>query len=158
MFHNGLDVLTQREIDKVVRDTLREAGLVEPPVRIQDLLDHLRLYRDFYNLHELPMVMVVSTPYWMDTPDDQQNPLRHFVRSAQCKGEFSSSDPERILLEIDRNIWERTGGPVGDFGLCLQNDNRTPHEFRAESFFNRHYVLTMIVHQQKLDGRRIVLP
>ena len=109
MFHNGLDVFTQREIDKVVRDTLREAGLVEPPVRIQDLLDHLRLYRDFYNLHELPMVMVVSTPYWMDTPDDQQSPLRHFVRSAQFKGEFSSSDPERILLEIDRNIRERTG-------------------------------------------------
>ncbi len=133
------------------------ASVVELKKRYdQSFVTTLRRYVE--HSHELPMVMVVSTPYWMDTPDDQQSPLRHFVRSAQFKGEFSSSDPERILLEIDRNIWERTGGPVGDFGLCLQNDNCTPHEFRAESFFNRHYVLTMIVHQQKLDGRRIVLP
>ena len=41
---------TRFEIDKVVWSTLREAGIVRPPVNCRVLLDHLELHRDFYDL------------------------------------------------------------------------------------------------------------
>lgn len=45
-----IDKVTKREIDKVVRQTLKEAGLGQPPIRVEDLLAHLELDRDFYSL------------------------------------------------------------------------------------------------------------
>lgn len=45
-----MDKSTRKEIDKVIWRTLRDAGLTQPPVRIEDLLQHLKLHRDFYDL------------------------------------------------------------------------------------------------------------
>ena len=39
-----MDDATKREIDKIAWRTLRDAGLTEPPVQIERLLDHLELY------------------------------------------------------------------------------------------------------------------
>jgi hypothetical protein len=47
-----MDDLTRREIDKVTERTLREAGLTFPPIRIEFLLEHLRVHRDFYDLQD----------------------------------------------------------------------------------------------------------
>ena len=47
-----IDEETRQEIDKVVQKTLRDAGLTEPPVRVEDLLEHLELHRDFYDLED----------------------------------------------------------------------------------------------------------
>lgn len=93
MFHNGLDVLTQREIDKVVRDTLREAGLVEPPVRIQDLLDHLRLYRDFYNLEDPTLLQ----RFWHKV-QVQGHKLVEVVRKVKLAAVWLP-DEQRILVD-----------------------------------------------------------
>lgn len=43
---------TRHEIDKVVANTLREADLTHPPIRIDDLLEFLELNRGFYNLED----------------------------------------------------------------------------------------------------------
>lgn len=47
-----LDPLTRREIEKATSTVLRDAGLTTPPVRIEDLLEHLRVHRDFYDLED----------------------------------------------------------------------------------------------------------
>lgn len=41
---------TRNEIEKTARKTLKDSGIVHPPVHIEVLMEHLRLYRDFYNL------------------------------------------------------------------------------------------------------------
>ena len=47
-----MDDATRREIDKACRNTLRDAGISEPPVRVEVLLKHLELYRHFYDLQD----------------------------------------------------------------------------------------------------------
>jgi Zn-dependent peptidase ImmA (M78 family) len=47
-----MDETTRREIDKIVKRTLRDAGLVEPPVQVSVLIEHLNLYREFYDLED----------------------------------------------------------------------------------------------------------
>ncbi len=47
-----LDELTRREIDKVTERILREVGLASPPIRVEALLEHLRVHRDFYDLQD----------------------------------------------------------------------------------------------------------
>ncbi len=46
------DYSTRKEIDKVVSKTLREADMREPPFEIIDLLEHLEVYREFYDLED----------------------------------------------------------------------------------------------------------
>lgn len=47
-----IDSTTRREIDKVVAKTMREADMKEPPFRIADLLEHLEVNRNFYDLED----------------------------------------------------------------------------------------------------------
>ena len=47
-----MDDSTRREIDKIVKRTLREAGILKPPVQVAVLIEHLNLYRDFYDLED----------------------------------------------------------------------------------------------------------
>ena len=44
------DEFTRREIDKVASRTLKEAGMREPPFLIDNLLDHLEIDREFFDL------------------------------------------------------------------------------------------------------------
>jgi len=46
-----MDESTRGEIEKTVWNTLRDAGITQPPVQVEVLIEHLRLYRDFYDLH-----------------------------------------------------------------------------------------------------------
>lgn len=43
---------TRRDIDKIVEDTLGDAGIKRPPVPVEALLEHLRLHRDYYSLQD----------------------------------------------------------------------------------------------------------
>jgi hypothetical protein len=43
---------TKRKIDQAVAKTLKEAGMREPPFLIEDLLGHLELDREFYDLED----------------------------------------------------------------------------------------------------------
>lgn len=47
-----MDKGTRRDIDSVVVETLRDTGIVAPPVRIEPVLDHLRLHRAYYDLQD----------------------------------------------------------------------------------------------------------
>ena len=113
------------------------------------LVTTLRRYVN--NTHDIPMVAFVSTPNWLEKPDDQKYRHRIFDRSDMFKKQFANVLPGTLLSEIDENTAKRRGGPIGDFGLSLKDVNGNYHEFHAESFFNSHYALTFIVYKKKLE-------
>ena len=104
------------------------------------------------------LAMMVSTPWWQDKPNDQNTRCRHFVGSRLFVRQFPGIHSEALLALVDENTIKRRGGPVGDFEFVLKDTDGESHEFRAESFFNHHYILTLIVHQRRRSSSRIVLP
>ena len=99
--------------------------------------------------HNIPMALVISTPWWKEIPDDQEDRCRHFVRSKSFRLTFAAISSQLLLDRIDHNTYERKGGPVGDFSFSLPDLNGELHEFYSESFYNMHYILTFIVYQKK---------
>jgi hypothetical protein len=45
-----MDRATRMEIERIAAATLRDAGLTEPPMSIERLLEHVQLHRDYYDL------------------------------------------------------------------------------------------------------------
>lgn len=43
---------TRKEIQRITTATLRDAGLTEPPLSVERLLEHVRLFRDDYDLSD----------------------------------------------------------------------------------------------------------
>jgi hypothetical protein len=103
----------------------------------------LRRYVEF--THDVPMLMMVSTPRWLDIPSGQPSGCRHLVYSPSYLRKFSEIDPESLVTLVNSNISKRRGGLVGDFGFNFSDLKADSHEFRAECFFNTHYVLTLAV-------------
>lgn len=294
-----MDDLTRREIDKVVWSTLKDAGLTRPPVRIEDLLEHLRLNRTYYDLRDpgfcdkakykllvaarkaakvirkinlvavlfqdekrividanLPaikqdwpsfhecahrimpwhrayfhgdtaqtldpawqerleaeanfgasglmfcgpvftrsaldtkpewasvkalkqdygksyvttlrryvehgpthaMAMLVSTAPWDVRPDDQPENWRHFVGSPTFLEQFSNVTAADLVGVVNANVEYRRGGPVADFSFQVSDDNVDWHEFRAECFYNSHYILTLLTQLRMMPSDQIVVP
>ncbi len=100
--------------------------------------------------HDIPMAFVVSTAWWMTKPDDQEHRCRHFIRSKLFETQFAVISGDIVLKDIDENTTKRRGGPVGEFFLCFPDLNGDLHEFYAETFFNRHYFLTLLVHNKQM--------
>lgn len=108
------------------------------------------LRRYVQHSHDTPMSIVVSTAWWDETPEDQEHRVRHFIKSGQFEMRFASVSDDLVLNQIDDNTIKRRGGPVGEFEMCFPDINGDLHEFYAESFYNQHYVLTLIVHHKKM--------
>jgi hypothetical protein len=51
---------TRKEIDKVVEKILRDGDLRTPPVQIVDILQHLKVHRDFYSLDDPKLLQRVA--------------------------------------------------------------------------------------------------
>ena len=45
-----MDRATRAEIERIAAATLRDAGLTEPPLSVEELLQHVQLHRDYYDL------------------------------------------------------------------------------------------------------------
>jgi hypothetical protein len=45
-----MDRATRVEIERIAAATLRDAGVIEPPLPVEHLLEHVQLYRDYYDL------------------------------------------------------------------------------------------------------------
>ncbi len=103
--------------------------------------------------HYLPMALVISTPWWKPVPEDQEHKCRHFISSPTFKIQFACISRDLMVELIDDNTNKRIGGPVGEFSAGLLDVNGNLHEFQAESFFNRHDILTLFVYNKKLKYR-----
>lgn len=112
----------------------------------------LRRYVQFS--HDIPMVFLVSTPWWKDMPEDQEHRVRHFIKSKLFEMRFANASRDFFLNEINENTDKRRGGPVGEFSTCVADVNGDLHEFYAESFFNQHDILTLVVHNKNMRCRR----
>ncbi len=51
-----IDASTKQEIDRVVMKTLKEADMREPPFLVSDLLEHLKIDREFYDLEDPSLI------------------------------------------------------------------------------------------------------
>ncbi len=136
------------------KDALDTAGNWESVTELKkkykkSLVTTVRRYVEFGL--DRAMVMVLSTPWWREKPLDQEIRIRHFVPSERSKKEFDNIGPDDFLNMIDDHTRRRLGGIVGSFSFGLQNKNGVLHEFQAESFFNQHYLVTLIVHQEKIS-------
>lgn len=116
------------------------------------------LRRFVLNSHDVPMVAFVSTPRWMEKPSDQKERYRHFVKSPRFSALFSTTRADEIIQQVDQNTYRAKGGPVGNYNVHLTDSNGVKSEFRAYSFFNSHYLMTLIVHVRRLTAKHIILP
>lgn len=108
----------------------------------KSLVTILRRYVEFS--HDIPMAMVISTPYWKEMPDDQKHGIRRLVLSNRFINELGSIDRESILNLITQNSAKRRGGIVGEFHFRMKDLNGIFHPFHVEIFFNQHYLLSLI--------------
>ncbi|MCE5317256.1 MAG: ImmA/IrrE family metallo-endopeptidase [Parachlamydia sp.] len=113
----------------------------------KSLVTTLRRYVEF--THNLPMLMMISTPWWLEVPSDQPYPWRHVVPSPYFSDAFGRIDPESFVDLVNNNITKKRGGVVGSFEFIMENLNGDNCEFTAECFFNSYYVLTMAVFNKK---------
>jgi hypothetical protein len=102
------------------------------------------------------MALLVSTPRWLAKPAEQLHRWRHFVRSPRFKAQFAHIDPATLLAPVDRNSWPRRGGMVADFTCRLRDGNGVERDFRGESFFNQHDLLTLFVEIPRRTARVLV--
>lgn len=116
------------------------------------------LRRYVEHTHDRAMTMLVSTPYWQDTPVDQPNRWRCFVKSKRFQREFELVTAQDLLDAVDARCSQRSGGMIADFTYCLRDDNGDPHEFRVQTFNNTYRLLSLFVDLRKMNEVRIVVP
>ena len=99
--------------------------------------------------HDRALAGLVSTPWWMEKPDDQITRCRHFVRSPRFQKEFPQVSADQLLGIVNRKTRPRKWGIAGEFKTPLENARGESREFLAEAFFSRHYMLTLFVDLRK---------
>lgn len=52
----GVDFRTARDIDKKVEKILKDMGIKEPPLNVKDVLDHLKIYKNYYDLDDPSLI------------------------------------------------------------------------------------------------------
>jgi hypothetical protein len=105
-----------------------------------------------------PMAMLVSTPPWKEIPEDQDNAWRHFVFSPRFGRQFSQVTAPDLIVGVNLYAKPAAGGLVANYTFSLGDDDGEAHEFRAECFFNRYYLITLFVHLRMLPPKGIVMP
>lgn len=104
-----------------------------------------------------PMAGLISTASWQKKREGQVERWRYFFMSPEFRKPFKLVDANQLLDVVDANIVRRRGGPVGDYTICLRDDDGQPHEFRAESFSNTHNILTLFTYLRKLVGNSMAV-
>lgn len=92
---------------------------------------------------DIELAGLVSTAPWDVVPEDQTSRSRHFVTSPQFLRAFPEIEGECLRQIVDQNVSYRRGGPLGQFQLDIQNSDGKRFEFRAECFYNTHYVMSL---------------
>jgi hypothetical protein len=103
-----------------------------------------------------PMAMFITVPPWREPAEGQSQRCRHFVKSRAFERRFSMVTPREVLIRLDGEAACRRGGLVADFTMLLDDDANAPHEFRAESFFNTHHLVTLVSYRRPLSATIVV--
>ena len=105
----------------------------------------------------LPMLFVVSTPYWQLVPPDQLHRCRHVVPSPRFTREFGTLEDSDVIDQITSTTAFVRGGPAGEFEAYLQDLRREGHSFVGSHFFNQHDLFTLFVHEAQSTATSVVL-
>lgn len=100
--------------------------------------------------HDIPMIGIISKPWWEDALENGKSRCRYFITSHKFESQFSEIQDKAVFELIDVGIEKRRGGPVGNGIITLKDDNQDNHIFHWESFFNRYDVITLITHLKKI--------
>jgi len=107
---------------------------------------------------DVAMAMLVSTASWTIKPADQEHRWRHFVPSTRFAQLFPDASADSLRVAVDSQARYQRGGTVADFALGLLDARGERHEVRVWSFNNQHYLLTLLVEEARITGRRLVMP
>jgi hypothetical protein len=103
---------------------------------------------------ESAIALLVSTPAWCITPDDQDGRVRHFVRSEVFATMFPLLEGDALRMQVDVHARCRSGGPVADFMVPCDDADGTTHELRVETFFNQYYLVSLVVDTGTMTASR----
>lgn len=96
---------------------------------------------------DFPALGMVGPPPWHSTTNGGVG-CRYFIRSATFMQQFGNVT-ENFICELLRTCaTRRRGGPIADEDIELVDDCGQKHRFHLESFYNRHEVLTLLIHKR----------
>lgn len=115
----------------------------------------LRRYTGFGPNHIMASMLV--TPQWKLDGDHPPGSGRRFVRSPRFAKQFSTADVKDLAQLVTSA--SSSSGSLDTGQVVLRDDNDDHHEFLMETYFNSYDLLTIFVHQRKLNTRgQIVVP
>jgi hypothetical protein len=101
---------------------------------------------------DVPALGLVGPPPWNTTGDGTAS-CRYFIRSARFMEQFSNVTESQISSLLRACSTRRRGGPIADDDVVLLDDCGQKHKFHLESFYNRHEVLTILIHKALVPAR-----
>ncbi len=83
----------------------------------------------------------------------QSKPLRHVMHSKAFRKMFSKISDAQIYRAIKSYCQNKSGGPLGQEELLLEDDNGEEHLFSFETFYNRYDALTIGIHVEQKNAQ-----
>jgi Zn-dependent peptidase ImmA (M78 family) len=94
-----VDHYTRQEIEKVAWKILNDAGLTEPPIKPDDLIEHLRLNLDFYSLEDPGFVKTLTHKFNIK--------VQHLKKALQKSKLVAGWMPDCSKIVIDGTLPEK---------------------------------------------------
>lgn len=101
---------------------------------------------------DVPALGMVGPPPW-EPVDHGAAPCRYFIRSATFIEQFSTVTESQACSVLRACSTRRRGGPIADDDVELIDDCGQKRLFHLDSFFNRHEVLTVLVHKHPVSTK-----
>lgn len=91
-----MDQGTKRDIEKKTWEILQDAGLIKPPIKVDELISHLKLHLDYYSLEDPGFVSRLKHKF-----DVKTHKLLEIVKRSKIVAAWF---PENSKILIDRNL------------------------------------------------------
>jgi hypothetical protein len=101
---------------------------------------------------DVPALGLVGPPPWETTGGGDAS-CRYFIRSACFMEQFANVTESHVSNLLRACSTRRRGGPIADDDVVLMDDCGQKHLFHLESFYNRHEVLTILIHKALVPAR-----
>ena len=101
---------------------------------------------------DIPALGMVGSPPW-EVLASGAEPCRYFIRSAKFIEQFTNVVEQNACNLLRSCSSRRRGGPIADDDVVLVDDCGQKHVFHLESFYNRHEVLTILIHKDMLPAK-----
>jgi hypothetical protein len=101
---------------------------------------------------DIPALGMVGCPPWEALAAGAE-PCRYFIRSVKFIEQFANVTEQNACSLLKSCSSRRRGGPIADDDVVLVDDCGQKHVFHLDSFYNRHEVLTILIHKDLLPAK-----